>query len=714
MPSFELTVCDGPNLVSRHSIVRLSLKDGETGEVDTRALLAAVKALNLRQSAPLPAEEQLATRLGAEDRIARPDAIGHLCLVLQDDRFPETLSYHLIPTSKDMPDICVETIEPNVGRVAVLFANRLVLAAMATGKPLSADGLAQEAMKFMEARHRLRMTENTRLLVEAARDRDIPCRLAARRDLPVTFGYGRLRNRMFETLADSSSAVATQILSRDKRQTAALLSSMGLPVPRQRAIADRPSLKAAVDAIGFPLVVKGSMGKGGTGVTADIRSEEALEEALGKVPKENYPILIEAFVEGIDHHLFVVGGRMAAAVRRVPAHVIGDGESTIRQLVRADNIKRRSDRYGYWLTPLAIDPDSCECLSEQGLDPGSVPEKDRFVRLRHTDDLGAGGVCEDISDLVHPDVVDAAERAAVYAGLELAGVDIMTPDIGKPLSETGGTILEVNCIPSLRPYYATLKPCSLAGVIVDHLFQDKAKGRIPIAAVTGIAATQNTCALISRVLTRSGRTVGMVGETDAQIAGRPIGAPNTDRATFTHAVLSDTIVDAAVLCVDNEDVVSNGLGFDKCSVAVVTALAPTEGEAAPVEQILANAAYEALVLNADDHGAETLARETTAPIWWVGTDRSQVRLAEHRRCGGHAILIADDGSRTCLIACTAEDETVIMPVADIAAVSGEPRDDTIKAAAFAAAASLAMGHDIDTVRKGLAADGPVLKESAAP
>ena len=262
-----------------------------------------------------------------------------------------------------------------------------------------------------------------------------------------------------------------------------------------------------------------------------------------------------------------------AAARREPAQVVGDGVHTVAELVDIVNMDpRRGEDHATSLSKIKLDAVSLAVLADQGYTPESVPPAGAACSIRRNANLSTGGTAIDVTDRVHPEVAARAIEAAAVVGLDMAGVDVVAIDIGRPLEEQGGVIVEVNAAPGLRmhlePSAGMSRPVGEA--IVGTLFPDGENGRIPIVAVTGVNGKTTTTRFIAHILQGTGRRVGMTCTDGIYIDGRRIDSGDCSGPQSAGTVLMNPAVDAAVLETARGGILRDGLGFDRCDVAVVT------------------------------------------------------------------------------------------------------------------------------------------------
>jgi len=228
----------------------------------------------------------------------------------------------------------------------------------------------------------------------------------------------------------------------------------------------------------------------------------------------NCSAVVESFKEGADYRILVIGSKMVAASLREPAQIIGDGVCSVSQLVASVNKDpRRAESHAGVLSPIPLDPISLAVLASQGLALDSIPDKGAKVLIRKNANLSTGGTAKDVTDLVHPQVATLAISAARQLGLDISGVDIITSDISKPLSETNGAVVEVNAGPGLRMH---LEPSEGQGrpvgkAIVSMLFPKPAKALIPVIAIISNKGSSSITESVFRKAQQCFGATGLIG-----------------------------------------------------------------------------------------------------------------------------------------------------------------------------------------------------------
>lgn len=263
-----------------------------------------------------------------------------------------------------------------------------------------------------------------------------------------------------------SSAVAISVCTH-KEATRLMLEEAGVPTPRGRTFrnGDFDSARKFVDAIGFPVVVKPSMGIRGIGVIAGIEMPEQLEDAFHLMSDSKFggqDFIVEKHVRGRDHRILVVGGEVVGAIQRKPASAKGDGRSTIAELLINRNVARRANPH-LWTRPAKFDGTMAHQLEKLGLTLNSVLPEGEEVMLSNTANISQGADSIDVFDTLHPSIVAACKQAvAAIPGMQYCGVDFLLEDPSKPLDEQDGAIIELNAHAAIGnceyPMFGTGRP----------------------------------------------------------------------------------------------------------------------------------------------------------------------------------------------------------------------------------------------------------------
>ena len=606
--------------------------------------------------------------------------------------------------------------EAEVGLEAGRLALRLIHSLLPTElRPEDAEDdfdWDAERDRFIRSSQRLAFGPSTASLVKAAEERDIPWLRLNRYSL-VQLGHGRHQKRIQATITSETRHIAVDIAS-DKEETNLLLSDLGLPVPHQRMVREAEHAVRAARRIGYPVVVKPLNANHGRGVSIGLESDSHVELAFEKAREHSRIVLVESYIRGLDHRMLVVGGQLVAVAKRVPGHVVGDGEHTIEELVEITNRDpRRGIGHEKVLTRIELDHQAMRLLEQLGLAPGSVPEAGREIFLRSTANLSTGGTAVDVTDVVHPDNREMAVRTARAIGLDVCGIDFLTTDITRSYKQTGGAICEVNAAPGFRMHVAPSEgtPRDVAGPVMDTLFPPGSPSRIPIASVTGTNGKTTTVRMTAHVLKMAGRTVGFTTTDGVYVDGKLTVEGDMTGPIAARMVLRDPSVDTAVLETARGGLVKRGMGYRRCDVGAVLNVQAdhlglrgieTVEQLARVKRVVIEIARGTAVLNADDEQCLRMAAHTNADhLCYVTMNPGHRLVKEHIRAGGRAVVL-EEGMGGAMI--TIYDQSAHIPLMwahQVPATIDGKALHNVQNAMFATAISYSMGAKLEDIRIGL-------------
>lgn len=624
----------------------------------------------------------------------------------------------VMPTSQPLTlRIITQFDEESVARAAFELARRLIDAAL-FGQTMDVNAAITE---LSELAQEVCLGPSTRAMVDAARLRGIPVLRLTEGSL-VQLGWGSKQKKILAAATSQTSAIAEDIV-QDKDFTLRMLNEIGLPVPQGRPVKDADDAWAAANEIGLPVVVKPLDGNQGRGVALNLYTREQVATAYAAAREESRSVIVEQFAEGEDYRVLVIGRELIAASRRYPAHVIGDGEHTIQELVAEKNRDpRRAADHAAALSRIRIDAVAMAVLAEQGVTPESIPEKDRMILIRRNANLSTGGTAVDCTAEVHPTICAAAVEAAQMVGLDICGLDMIAPDITQPLSARNGVIIELNARPGLRMhlYPSEGEPRPVGKAVIDTMFAPGCRGRIPIVAVTGVNGKTTTTRFIAHLLTQNQWRVGMTSTDGVFVGSRMIDSGDCSGPKSARSVLSYPLCDAAVLETARGGILREGLAFDHCDVAVVTNIGAgdhlgindidTPEQLAEVKQCIVAAvpADGTAVLNAADplvvKMAETYPRKTI----FFALDAENAIIVRHRIQGERAIYVRDGN----IVRATGPNEDVFMPLSEIPLTHGGRIGFQVENSLAAVAAAWALGVDDDLIRQGARSFVPSLDQNA--
>jgi cyanophycin synthetase len=571
---------------------------------------------------------------------------------------------------------------------------------------------AVERDQFIRYAQRRAFGPSTASLVKAAEDRDIPWIRLNRASL-VQFGHGRFQQRIQATTTGKTSNIAVE-LACDKEETNSILRDLGLPVPKQRLVRSSSDAKRAAERIGFPVVLKPLSGNHGRGVSINLKTPDEVEVAFDKAREHGRSIIVEGYLEGYDHRLLVVNGRLVAAAKRMPGHVVGDGKHTIEELVDIVNSDpRRGVGHEKVLTRLEFDHQAERLLDKLGYDHKTVPKKGEAVYLRSTANLSTGGTAIDVTDVIHPDNREMAERTIKAIGLDIGGVDFLTNDITESYRDTGGGICEVNAGPGFRMHVAPSEgtPRDVAGPVIDMLFPPDTPKYIPIAAVTGTNGKTTTSRMLAHILKMSGRTVGLTSTDGVYIDGQLSVSGDMTGPVSAKMILRDPSVDAAVMETARGGLLRGGMGYQACNVAACLNVSSdhlglrgidTLEQLAEIKRVPIEVATDAAVLNADDAHCLQMADYTDATtVCYITMNPGHPLVKKHIRAGGMAFVLEEGMNGHMIAIYDKEVHTPLLWTHLIPATIEGRAMHNVQNAMFAAALAYNMNVGLEYIRHGL-------------
>ncbi len=395
---------------------------------------------------------------------------------------------------------------------------------------------------------------NTLRFLQAAHDAGIPWRHV--HGNVYRFGWGAQSRLLDSSFTDATPRIGAG-LARDKTGAAAVLRALGMPVPAHRLARDANEAVAVAAQLGWPVVVKPADQDGGLGVQAGLNTPEAVRRAFVAARALSSRVLVEQHVDGRDHRLQVYQGEVYWVAERVPGGVTGDGTRSVAQLLQALNDDPQRSAAGP-LQRLVFDDEASDLLAEQQLQADAVPAAGRFVRLRRAANISRGGVRVPLPlEKVHPDNLALAARAARALHLDLAGVDLLIPDIGRSWLEGGAALCEINAQPQLAP--------QLPGWLLQRMVHGQ--GRIPVVVVLGHPIPQALALALSEAM--PGQRLGLATAAGVWIGGRRVAPGGLGVLAAGGALLADADVDVALLCLDGAAGLRDGLPVDRFDLLVL-------------------------------------------------------------------------------------------------------------------------------------------------
>lgn len=610
----------GPNVYSNRPVIRYQLHRVRAGDVSpdlhssTESLLAILPGLR-EHSCDVQA---LLQRQGDDTEPTRLlHLFEHLCMELQNLTGAELGCVRAQGIRITRDDAVINYEVEGIGLAAGRLSLELIESLVSADSAPDFDGRLQA---FIEFAMRRRLPAQDGAIVRAAEARDIPViRIAGRL---IQFGHGRNQQRMNATETTHTSVVSND-LAANKDYQRRVLRALGLPVPAYERVTQPKEAVAAAKRLGFPVVVKPNEGNMGLGVSIGMRTARDVREAFKRIRLlGRRSVLVEEYVAGTDYRMLVINGKLEAAARRTPAHVVGDGLRTIEELVlHANQDPRRGAGHRNSWSQIDFVDESDQLLAELGFNRTSIAAQGQIVYLKRIANTSAGGTAIDVTDQVHPENRDIAERAAMAIGLDVAGVDLLVPDIAQPMRAQRGVICEINSRPGIRKHLwpAEGPPRDVVGPIVEMLFPPGSRCRIPIAVVTGLGNTTGAARMLAELLAEDGSTVGLATPDGVFLNGRRADGGGMKGPMATRMLLLDRAVELAVIDLPLGEALRHGLGYDWADACAIINDRPIElpGLIDALSLVVASARSH-VVMSAEDEARYHLKLHSGARVWRVG------------------------------------------------------------------------------------------------
>ncbi|MBS0580065.1 MAG: cyanophycin synthetase [Proteobacteria bacterium] len=570
----------------------------------------------------------------------------------------------------------------------------------------------EERDRFIRFAQRRALGPSTAALVRAAEHRGIPWLRLNDQSL-VQLGHGKYQQRIQATVTGRTPHISVELAS-DKEETNKILAGLGLPVPQQELVHSEREAVRAARRIGYPVVTKPYNGNHGRGISIRLTTDEEVAQGFLVAREHSRSVIVETFLEGDDHRLLVVNGELVAATRRTPGHVVGDGVHTVTQLIDRVNLDpRRGVGHEKVLTRLELDAQAQKMLDRVGLTAESVPAKDQVVYLRSTANLSTGGTATDVTDIIHPDNREMAERAVRAIGLDVGGVDFLSKNIAESYRTIGGGICEVNAAPGFRMHVAPSEGLArdVAAPVIDMLFPSAAPSRVPIAAITGTNGKTTTARMLAHITKMAGFTPGLTTTDGVYIDGQRTVQGDMTGPVSARMVLADPQIDMAVLETARGGLLRAGMGVNEVNVGAVLNVQPdhlglkgidTLEQLAEVKRIVVEVATDCAVLNADDPLVLRMSAHTEAKsICYVTMNPQHTLVREHIRAGGRACALEAGVNGQMITLYDRSGHIPLLWTHLIPATLEGRATHNVQNAMFAAAMAFSLGIKLDAIRQGL-------------
>ncbi len=706
----SIRTLNGPNVYSYRPVLLMSLDLGELVEHESREF----NGFNDRLLKLLPGIHNHHCNLGHEGgfviRLEEGTYFGHIVehVALELTELTGIGKSHG-KTRHDTGSIYNVAIEFRAEKASTYLLEQAVklVEAVVRGKSFRLQPVLEQAKRLVSDAE---VGPTTRSITQAAERRNIPYRRDGTGNR-IQLGYGKHLHYVQAAMTDRTSVVGVE-LAQDKDETKERLERNGIRVPQGKVVYTLKEANKAADEIGRPVVVKPVNGRKGLGVSLEVETSEEMKVAFQAAKEYSSAILIEEMFAGRNYRVVVVGGRMVAASERLLPHVIGDGVTTIRELIATENRNPlRGDGHEKPLTKIKVDSDVTTHLQHAGMSLDSIPKHGEHVTLSNRSNLSTGATAQDVTDEVHPSIARMCERAARLIGLDVCGVDLVIPDITTEM--TSGGVIEINASPGLRMHHfpSAGMPRDVGQAVVDSIFPPGAPSRIPIISITGTNGKTTVTRMIGHVLGSTGLCVGMTTTDGIYIDGERVVEGDTTGPQSAQVVLGDPAVEAAVLETARGGILRRGLGYDWSDIGVMTTIGDDHigqdgiksvEDVVYIKSLVAERVKEGgtLILNADnEHLAKLMECERVnkvpKKVVYFSLDENNPALKSHLQAGGTAYFARNKG----LIEATGETQHRVADVSKMPAMMNGAADFQVSNLLATIAACRAFGIETDVLSK---------------
>ncbi len=645
---------------------------------------------------------------------------------LEEGTYPEHIIEHMTIALQNMVGANItygksRKLDESLYKVAVEYENKSAASEALKGSveilnSLYAEDKDEEELQVIvdktikkekEAYQRDRLGPSTKAILDAAKRKDIPIEKLHDEYSFYALGQGKYRKNIWGPVTSETSMIGGDI-SKDKKLCKEILYKNGFPVPRGELARTKDEVLKIAEEIGYPVILKPVKGHHGDGVLGDLRSKEEILKAYDITSKYSNYILVEDFVKGEDYRFLVINHKVIAAANRIPAHVVGDGLSTVEQLIEEINEDpRRGEGHESTLTKIKLGEEEKAHLKLTGKGPDYIPDKDEKVFLRIGGNLSTGGTSKDVTNIVNRSIIEEVERLSKVIDMDILGVDIVAEDITRHRDENEWYIIETNASPGLRMHIHPNegRSKSVGEKIVEMLFPEH-NGRIPIISVTGTNGKTTTSRLIDWIARQEGYTTGLTVTDGIWIDGKKIIDGDTTGPWSAGIILNNKDVDFAVFETARGGIIRKGLGFDRCDVGVVTNIREDHIGIDGVKDVYDIFRVKSLVLEVtkrdggcvinakDDFRDDLIERSNGKPILFATSFDDKIR--SHIDEGGEAFYVKDGN----IYHTDKKKERNIESIQNIPFVNGGV-EFLMENLLAAIAASYSAGLTLESIKKGI-------------
>jgi len=497
---------------------------------------------------------------------------------------------------------------------------------------------------------------STKAIVKEAIDRKIPYQRLDEYNR-IQLGTGKYKKIIRATITGDTSLIAVETVD-NKFLTAKILGESGIPVPQRIITQDVESALQFFNQIKKPIVIKPATGYQGKRVSINLNSEEAIRNAFEWTKEFDDDVIVQEYISGNIYRLLIIDYKLVGAVQLQPPFIIGNGESTINELIDLLNneaIREVGDKG--MLSKVQIDEETLKIIELLGFNLNTVLPEKELIYLKNSGNLIQGALSADVTDVVHPFNRFIGEHVSKILNLDVAGIDILAPSLQVPITETNGKIIEVNAAPDFRMHINPIlgEKRTVQKQFIDMLFPKGNKTRVPLISITGSKGKRLTLEILNYWLQSTGLQTGVVSSKGLFVGKMCLKKGDMTNSENVQLILRDPSIDIAIVETPVETILKQGLAYKFADIGIVLNLLEEKLEyydydhivdivdIAYAKSVVAEEVYDDgfTILNADNELiVEMQERLYSKPILFSKTNSEWVK--QFIIAGGTAAVVEDE------------------------------------------------------------------------
>ncbi len=411
---------------------------------------------------------------------------------------------------------------------------------------------------------------STQAIVREAEQRKIPWFRLDKYN-QVQLGTGKYRKIIRATITEDTSLIAVETAD-NKFLTNSLLSDAGIPVPEQLLTDQEEVALSFHEKVKKPIVIKPLTGFQGEGVNIGMETPEQITNAFQWAQNFDDQIIVQEDIPGNTYRILIIDFKFVAATQLLPPFIIGNDKNTIQELINELNkdIRREFGDKGI-LSIIDIDDDTKKILELSGYDASSIAKAGEKIFLKNTGNMRLGASSIDVTEVIDGSYIFIAERISKLLNLNICGIDIISPDISKPIHEANAKIIEVNAAPDFRMHISpTLgESHKVERNFVNMLFPENSKFQIPVFAITGSYGKNLAANIIMTCLQENNLICGHVSKNGLFVGNHCLKNSDATDSKNHGIVLSDPGIDCAIIETPVETILKSGIGYGFANFGLV-------------------------------------------------------------------------------------------------------------------------------------------------